>query len=174
MPSRAISPKNERSEPGVSTAAGISWAIVPPVEVTTRDLVGLALDPRMLDPQGLGAQAADRRVAALERGEGVVDHDLRDRHRVGAVVAQVELDHAGREHGALDRQLLRGWPAPLAETGRPERGEQPDRQCDQRQRHQPEQPRGAARGPARLGGGAARLHQLTSKKPCQPSSVNSD
>ena len=37
-----------------------------------------------------------------------------------------------------------------------------------------EQPRGAAGGPAALGGGAARLHQLTSKKPCQPSSVNSD
>jgi hypothetical protein len=35
MPSSAISPKNERSADGVSTATGISCAIVPPDEVSS-------------------------------------------------------------------------------------------------------------------------------------------
>ena len=64
--------------------------------------------------------------------------------------------------------------AVLAEAGRAEHREQRDRQRDQRQRHQPQQPDGTPRDPARPAGGAARLHQPTSKKPCQPSSVNSD
>ena len=67
-----------------------------------------------------------------------------------------------------------GGPRRSPRPGAPSAANSPTRQRDQRQRHDPEQPRGAAGGPALPGGGAARLHQVTSKNPCQPSSVNSD
>ena len=34
-PSSAMSPKNDRSRSGVSTAIGISWTMVPPLAVTS-------------------------------------------------------------------------------------------------------------------------------------------
>ena len=134
-----------------------------------RDLVGLALDPRLRDAHGRGLEPADRVIGARELRERVVDHDLRDRHRVRPVVAHRQLDRAGREHRPLDRELLGGRPAPLAEARRVERHEQRDPAHDQQQRDQPEQP---YRDPQRLL--RRRSHHVTSKKPCQPSSVNSD
>ena len=72
------------------------------------------------------------------------------------------------EHRPLDRQLLGRRPAPLADPGRVQRGEERDPAGDQQQRDEPEEPGGNADGPR---GGA---HHATSKMPCQPSSVNSD
>ena len=139
-----------------------------------RDLVGLALDPRLADPQRLGRQPLDLALAAAEGGERVVDLDLRDLHRVGAVVADGQLDDPRLEHGPLDGQLLGGRAAALAEAGRAERDEQPDGDRDQRERDEAVDPLPRATLEALVAGRGAGLHQVTSKKPCQPSSVNSD
>ena len=142
-----------------------------------RDLVGLALDPRLAHAHGGGPQAADRLAGAVELREGVVDRDLRDRHRVGPVVADGERDDAGREHGPLDGQLLGRRAAALAEARPAEHGEGADRGRDQRQRDESEQPGGqrpGAIGVQVASGGAVSLHHATSNWPCQPSSVNSD
>ena len=49
-----------------------------------RDLVRLALDPRLLDLHGGRVEVSDRLIGAGEGGERVVDDDLRDRDRVRA------------------------------------------------------------------------------------------
>ena len=122
-------------------------------------LVRLALHPRLLQAQRRGAQAADRLLPAAELHERVVDLRLRDRHRVGAVVADVQLDDARAQHGLLDRELLGGRSAPLPESRSVEQRERGDAGDDECEGREPEQPP---------------RHQVTSKKPCQPSSVNSD
>src|SRR6185436_2932616 len=71
------------------------------------------------------------------------------------------------------RQLLDRRSAVMAEAGPARRGEDADHDGDQQQREDAEQP-DRQRYTARPGG-APSLHQsLTSKNPCQPSSVNSD
>jgi hypothetical protein len=108
-------------------------------------LVGLALDPRLLQPHGRRVQPPDRPVSAAELHERVVDERLRDRHLVGPVVAHRQLDHARLEHGPLDRELLRGRATAVAETGSAEHREQADEGGDQRQRDEPQQPCGRLR-----------------------------
>ncbi len=80
------------------------------------DLVRLALDPRLLDPQHRRLQPADLALGAGELRERVVDHGLGDPHGVRPVVAHRELDHARLELRALDRELLDRHAAPLAEA----------------------------------------------------------
>ena len=72
---------------------------------------------------------------------------LRDRDRVGPVVADGQLDRARLEHRALDGELLDRRAAALAEAGPVERGERADRGDDEQQRDEAEQPARAA--PAR-------------------------
>jgi hypothetical protein len=142
-----------------------------------RDRVGLAFDPRLLQPHGGRLQAADGSVGAGERHERIVDLRLRDGHRIGAVVAHPQLDHAGAQHRLLDRELLDRRAAAISEAGPAEDGERRDRGGDQRQRDDREQPGRQPAGAQRayVPSGAVGLHHAcTSKNPCQPSSVNSD
>ncbi len=99
-------------------------------------------------------------------GEAVVHDHLPHLDRVGPVVAHVQLDLARREHGPLDRQVLLRHPDPV-EPGRVERDEQPDGEREHDERGEAREPGRTAPGD---GGG---FHQLTSKKPIQPSSANS-
>ena len=125
-------------------------------------LVPLPLDPRVADVDLPALQPAQLVARLRERAEGVVDHHLRHPHRVGPVVAHVQLDLAGSQHRALHRQLLDRHAVAL-EAGRVEGDEQPDRRAEDQQRHEAQQP------------GTALAHQATtSKKPIQPSSANSD
>ena len=96
---------------------------------------------------------------AAELHERVVDLRLGDRHGIGAVVAHGQLDDARPQHGLLDRELLDRRSAALPQPGPVEQRERGQPDDDERERRDPEQP--------------AR-HHATSKKPCQPSSVNSD
>ena len=116
-------------------------------------------------------------VGAPEVHVGVVDEDLGHGDRVGAVVADGQLDRAGHELRALDGELLGRRAAALAEAGAAERGERAHGGDDQQQRDEPEHPgRDAARRGARPSRDVAGFHGYseTSKKPSQPSSVNSD
>ena len=93
-----------------------------------------------------------------EGREGVVDRDLGDFDRVGAVVAQGQLDLAGPQHRAFDRDLLDRRPVAIAEPGTAEQGEGADRRGDQGQRQDAQRPgRQAPSGQAL--GLAPRLHQ---------------
>ena len=110
-------------------------------------------------------------------GRTATDRDLRDRDRVGAVVAHRQLDAAGLEHRALDGELLRRRAGALGESRPVEQREGADGDDDQDERDEPEQPRRQARGALPLQLALRRgvvAHAPTSKKPCQPSSVNSD
>ena len=127
-------------------------------------LVGLALDPRVLDVDLGRGQPADLLARLGERGEAVVHDRLLDPHRVGAVVAHVQLDLAGLEHGALDGQLLLRH-ADAVEPGRVERHEQPDRRGEHDERRQARRASAAA---PRAGGGGGLHQSTTSKKPIQP------
>ena len=85
-----------------------------------------------------------------------------------------------RVDGSSDQsELLGRRTGALGETRAVEQREGPDRRDDEHERDQPEQPGREARRPASrelvLGGGVGlAAHHETSKKPCQPSSVNSD
>ena len=133
------------------------------------DLVGLALDPRIVDRHERAVEPAELVVVLLEGGEAVVDDRLHDLHRVRPVVAQLA---ARSRPGA----------APCARPRPPRPGRRcaraPGRRARRRTRSAPpsrtsgssaaSQPRPA---PAACGRG---LHHVTSKKPIQPSSANSD
>ena len=120
-------------------------------------LVGLPLDPGVLDGHGRGAQAADLLVGLAEVGEAVVHDRLLDLDRIGAVVSQLQLDLARLEHGALHGQLLLRH-ADAVEPGRVEQHEQADGNAQHEQRQQAGEP--ARRPLERLaGGGGGRLHQ---------------
>ena len=83
--------------------------------------------PRAAAPHRGGLEPADRLLGAGELHERVVDLRLGDRDSVGPVVAHRQLDRARPQHGLLDRELLRGRPAPLAEPGAAEQREGSDR-----------------------------------------------
>jgi hypothetical protein len=117
----------------------------PPGRGQQHHLVRLALHPRLRDPHGGGLEPPDGRVAARELHERVVDHRLRDRHRVRAVVAHRQLDHARRQRSALDDKLLGRRPPPLGQPRPVEQGEGGHRGDDQQQRHQRERPHRYAR-----------------------------
>ena len=124
------------------------------------DLVGLALDPRVGDAEGGRPEPADAlAVARGERDEGVVDDDLGDVHRVRAVVSHGELDLAGAQDGALDRQLLDGRPGAIAEPGSAQERQQRRGAGDQGKGDQAQRPRGGPRGEGRALGAGACLHQ---------------
>ena len=97
--------------------------------------------------------------------------------RVRPVVADRDRDLARLEHRALHRELLRRRAGALGESRPVEQREGADRRDDQDQRDEAEQPgRQAGRAlPLQIAVRRRVLaHPLTSKKPCQPSSVNSD
>ena len=117
MPEQRHQP--EEAEVGVAASRprpAISCAIVAAGRGEQRDLVGLALDPRLRERhrRGLaaGRSARRRRVNCDER---VVDLRLRDRHRVRPVVADGQLDRArARARSARPRA-----PRPAARCARP-------------------------------------------------------
>ena len=160
-----------------------------------RDQVRGALLPGVVEDELLLAEAPD--LAGRVRREvhvGVGDGDLGDPDRVGAGIADGQLDLAGAQHGALDRQLLDRRAGALPQAGAAEQREAPDRRGDQRQRDQGQGPErqgdlaalGAARGlhqrltrdwsPMSQKAAGARRRAVsppTRKKPIQPSSANS-
>ena len=163
------------------------------------DLVGLALDPGIGDLQRGRAETADLLARACREGrESVVDRDLGDFDRVGAVVAQGQLDLTGVQHGAFDCDLLYRRPVAVTEPRAAEQGEGADRGSDQgewqhaqrpgRQTplgqplcpaprlHQallPAPPQGSSQYIAAAAALPSRAGSPTRKKPDQPSSANS-
>ena len=118
-------------------------------------------------------------LGAPEGGERVVDDDLRDRDGVGPVVADRQLDRARLELRVLDGELLDRRAAALADAGRAEREERADREATSSSGTTPStQPgrRRVAPGCTSAAVGLRGVHgqSETSKKPIQPSSVNSD
>ena len=115
-----------------------------------------------------GGRHLPRGVIRLrERGKAVVHDHLPHLDRIGAVVAHVQLDLAGCEHGPLDREVLLRHPHPV-EAGRIESDEQADGEREHDQRGESREPGGPA-----AGGDGGGFHQLTSKKPIHPNSANS-
>ena len=160
---------------GVSTATGISCAIVPPGRGEQRDLVGLALDPRLLDAHASrcrGGRSASSAPVNCAKASLTMTWAIDTAS--GPSLRTVSSITPGLQHRALDDELLDRRAAAVAEAGAAERGERPDRRGDQQQRHEPEQPGGEPPGPAPACRRRAPPSALTSKKPCQPSSVNSD
>ncbi len=170
-PSSAIRPKNDRSAVGVSTATGISCAIVPPDDVSSTTsyaspsthgcetrTVAVSSRPTGDSPPVNCANASLTTACAIVTASGP---SLRT---VSSIVP-------GSRTVLLHHQLLRRRPAALAQARAVEQRERRHRRHDQQQRHEPERPRRHARERER---GRATLHHETSKKPCQPSSVNSD
>ena len=90
---------------------------------------------------------------------GVIELTVRNDGPDAVTVAQAVVNDAfveftgaeepiGRlEHRPLDRELLRRRAAAVAEPGRAQRGEEPDRRDDQRERDEPEQPDGRPSDP---------------------------
>ncbi|MEJ7704048.1 MAG: hypothetical protein WKF47_10410 [Geodermatophilaceae bacterium] len=139
------------------------------------------------------SEPVDRRRAAGDVDERVVDEHLSDLHRVRSGVADGQLDHLRAQDGALHRQLLDRRPVPFgqrlaAEQSQPEQGRGATTTAASASAHRVTadvswvtDAVGDRRRPARVGGhpSAPRrkcvgAHQsVTSKKPIQPRSANS-
>ena len=175
MPSSAIRPKNDRSFAGVSTATGISCAIVPPVEVSSATSYaspsthGCWTRTTAVWSRPIGCSAPENCTnASLTTACAIVTASGPSLRTVSSITPGVELR-------PLDRQLLGRRAAPLGEARPAERDEGADRADDQQQRHEaPSSHAGTRLVLSSEAVAVAALHQLTSKKPCQPSSVNSD
>src|SRR6202008_4041210 len=80
------------------------------------DVVRGPLYPWVGDADLAALETTQLRVAHREVGEDVVDDNMRDADRVGPVVAEGQIDPAGMNLGALDRELLDRRRVPVAET----------------------------------------------------------
>ncbi len=121
-----------------------------------RHLIRLALDPRVLDLHPALVQPAELGIVLGEGGEAVVHDRLPDLDGVRAVVAQVQLDLARAQHGAVHDHLLHRRPVAV-EPGRVERHEQGNGEPEYGQRQQAAEPGRHADAPRSPLG--ARLHQ---------------
>ena len=132
-------------------------------------LVALALDPGVDDLHLGAAEPADLLLGLGEDGEAVVDDRLLDLHRVGAVVAQVQLDLARAQHGALDRQLL--LRARRCDRDRARRA----RRTGRSRRRAPRPGSGRSARPGRRAAAvAASISPPPRRSPSSPSSANSE
>ena len=129
------------------------------------DFVVLSLDPRVVHVDLRPAETPDLVVRLGERREAVVHDHLAHLHGVGSVVADVQLDLARLQHGALDRELLLRRADPV-KPRRVEQHEQPDRHREHGQRSEPSEP---GRPTRRLCGG--RLHHSVYVEEAHPAEL---